>query len=44
MAVSNTFGSNVFDILVGLPVPWLINALIVNPGKMVLLLCSTLLC
>ena len=37
MAVSNSFGSNVFDILVGLSVPWLINSLLVNPGRMVLL-------
>ncbi len=28
MGVSNTFGSNVFDILVGLAVPWFFKALI----------------
>ncbi len=28
MGVSNTFGSNVFDILVGLALPWFFKALI----------------
>ena len=28
MGVSNTFGSNVFDILVGLALPWFVKALI----------------
>ncbi|XP_006632777.1 sodium/potassium/calcium exchanger 4 isoform X2 [Lepisosteus oculatus] len=33
MAVSNTIGSNVFDILVGLGVPWGIQTLAVNYGS-----------
>jgi Ca2+/Na+ antiporter len=28
MGVSNTFGSNVFDILIGLALPWFVKALI----------------
>ena len=38
MAVSNAFGSNVFDILFGLPVPWLIATMmrgIQNDGDFV---------
>jgi len=32
MAVSNSIGSNVFDILIGLAVPWFIKTAIVSPG------------
>lgn len=32
MAVSNSIGSNVFDILVGLALPWFIETAIVHPG------------
>ena len=35
MAVSSSIGSNVFDILVGLPVPWIIKTAIVSPGTTV---------
>merc|ERR1712079_616718 len=34
MAVSSSIGSNIFDVTVGLPVPWLIYAM-VNSGKAV---------
>jgi len=33
MAVSNSIGSNVFDILVGLALPWFVETAIVNPGS-----------
>lgn len=33
MAVSNTIGSNVFDILVGLGVPWAIQTMCVSYGS-----------
>ncbi|CAM9994893.1 unnamed protein product, partial [Heterosigma akashiwo] len=32
MAVSSSIGSNVFDILVGLPVPWFVYTAMVHPG------------
>lgn len=35
MAVSNSIGSNVFDILIGLAVPWLIRTAVVEPGTLV---------
>jgi len=38
MAVSNTIGSNVFDILVGLGVPWAIQTMCVSYGSEVSLL------
>eukprot|EP01083_Nonionella_stella_P151171 482698_1 len=31
MAVSSSIGSNIFDILVGLPIPWLLHGLIIGP-------------
>ena len=31
MAVSSSVGSNIFDILVGLPLPWFISTAIVDP-------------
>ena len=36
MAVSNTIGSNVFDILVGLGLPWAIQTMAVDYGSEVL--------
>ena len=33
MAVSNAIGSNVFDILVCLGLPWFIETTMVTPGK-----------
>ena len=35
MAVSNSIGSNVFDILIGLAVPWFIKTAISHPGSKV---------
>ena len=35
MAVSSSIGSNIFDINVGLPLPWLIKTAIVSPGESV---------
>ena len=35
MAVSSSIGSNVFDILIGLPIPWMIKTGIVSPGSSV---------
>ena len=35
MAVSNTIGSNVFDILVGLGVPWALQTMAINYGSVV---------
>ncbi len=35
MAVSNSIGSNVFDILVGLGLPWLIQTAIVSPNDVI---------
>eukprot|EP00795_Rhopilema_esculentum_P013513 gene13513-4393_t len=33
MAVSNSIGSNVFDILIGLAFPWFIHTAIISPGS-----------
>ena len=33
MAVSNAFGSNIFDILLGLALPWLMQCVAVDPGN-----------
>ena len=35
MAVSNAIGSNVFDILVCLGVPWFLKTAVVSPGSTV---------
>ena len=35
MAVSNAIGSNVFDILLCLGLPWFIKTAIVNPGSQI---------
>lgn len=35
MAVSNSIGSNVFDILIGLAFPWFLETTIINPGSKV---------
>mmetsp|Transcript_26374 Transcript_26374/g.41557 ORF Transcript_26374/g.41557 Transcript_26374/m.41557 type:complete len:128 (+) Transcript_26374:1247-1630(+) len=35
MAVSSSIGSNVFDILVGLPIPWFIYTAMYRPGEVV---------
>ncbi|XP_038631168.1 sodium/potassium/calcium exchanger 4-like isoform X2 [Scyliorhinus canicula] len=35
MAVSNTIGSNVFDILVGLGLPWGLQTMVINMGSVV---------
>jgi len=32
-AISSSIGSNVFDILFGLPVPWMIKTLVYSPGR-----------
>ncbi|XP_035223379.1 sodium/potassium/calcium exchanger 2-like isoform X2 [Stegodyphus dumicola] len=33
MAVSSSIGSNIFDVTVGLPLPWLLSALVFGPVK-----------
>lgn len=35
MAVSNTIGSNVFDILVGLGIPWGLQTMVISYGSTV---------
>ena len=35
MAVSSSFGSNIFDILVGLPIPWFFKTAVVSPGTVI---------
>merc|ERR1711865_27876 len=33
MAISNAFGSNIFDMLLGLGVPWFLQLCLVTPGR-----------
>jgi len=50
MAVSSSIGSNIFDVLIGLPVPWLIHGIAIGPFKVgaenleisILVLCAML--
>jgi len=35
MAVSNAFGSNIFDILLGLGLPWMLQTCFADPGSSV---------
>ena len=35
MAVSNSIGSNIFDILIGLGLPWLLKTGVTSPGSVV---------
>ncbi|XP_023931574.1 sodium/potassium/calcium exchanger 4-like [Lingula anatina] len=35
MAVSNTIGSNVFDVLIGLAFPWFLKTAMIHAGSMV---------
>lgn len=44
MAVSNTVGSNVFDILVGLGVPWGLQTMAIDYGSTVRILGKSLIC
>jgi len=37
MAVSNTIGSNVFDILLGLALPWFLQTALMHPGSTVVI-------
>ncbi|GIX79125.1 hypothetical protein CEXT_582801 [Caerostris extrusa] len=37
MAVSNSLGSNIFDILIGLAFPWFIQTAIIEPGSIALI-------
>ncbi len=42
MAVSSSIGSNIFDILVGLPIPWMLKTCIIDPGTTVGIMSKTL--
>lgn len=42
MAVSNVLGSNTFDILVGLALPWFLQTAIVNPGSTIIIMSDAL--
>ena len=42
MAVSNSIGSNVFDILLGLALPWFIKTTMVDYGSKVSTCCNYL--
>lgn len=44
MAVSNTIGSNVFDILVGLGVPWGLQTMAIDSGSTVRILGKSFIC
>lgn len=44
MAVSNTVGSNVFDILVGLGVPWGLQTMAIDYGSTVCILSKSFIC
>jgi len=44
MAVSNTIGSNVFDILVGLGVPWGLQTMAIDYGSTVCILGKSVIC
>lgn len=35
MAVSNSLGSNIFDILIGLAFPWFVQTTMIEPGSVV---------
>ena len=36
MAVANSIGSNVFDILIGLALPWFLQTCLLRPGSTVI--------
>lgn len=36
MAVANSIGSNVFDILIGLALPWFLQTCLLHPGSTVI--------
>lgn len=42
MAVSNAFGSNIFDLLLGLGFPWMLQLGVVSPGATLYQLCILL--
>lgn len=44
MAISNSIGSNVFDILVGLGLPWMLQTLCIDYGSNVSVDLRTVLC
>ena len=44
MAVSNALGSNVFDILICLGLPWFISTAIVNPDEYVKVTSKGIIC
>lgn len=44
MAVSNTIGSNVFDILVGLGVPWGLQTMAIDYGSTVCIIAKSFIC
>lgn len=43
MAVSSSIGSNIFDILVGLPIPWMLQTCLVDPGSKIRIISETLI-
>lgn len=40
MAVSNSIGSNIFDVLLGLGFPWALRTLVVSYGSVVTVFCT----